>query len=104
MWGHGCYGHPAVAFCSHLAFSLRTFTGRREWRGDSSKLVMRRAKAREIMKFSFLPIPAGKTDRQRPGSVAAVSPERHVPIPKESASCRSWASLGLVRLQTKRWE
>lgn len=41
------------------------------------------------MKFSFLPIPAGKMDRQRPGNVSAVSPERRVLIPKESASCRS---------------
>lgn len=62
------------------------------------------------MTFSFLPSSllssqqGRRTDRQHPESVAAVSLERCVPIPKESASCRSWASLGLMRLQTKRWE
>lgn len=65
------------------------------------------------MTFSFFPSSppsllssqqGRQTDRQHPESVTPVSLERCVPIPKESASCRSWASLGLMQLQTKRWE
>jgi len=56
------------------------------------------------MKLSFLPIPAGKMDRQRPRNVAAVSPERRVLVPEELASRRGRASLGLTWLQAERWE